>query len=124
MTAAAIGCAAAALALGGAPANAAALPTHVGACSVTRVKQVEFRLEGMPGSGSAICYVNGGYQVSCDRIAAMAASRRRGPVRLCLVSIPKKCPPGNRRGRIYRATNLRSGGAWTAPDAEHSCGGA
>jgi hypothetical protein len=105
-------------------ANAAALPTHVGACSVTTVKQIETRLEGMPGSGSAISYDNGGYQVSYDTIPAIQASRAGDSIRLCLVSIPKHCPPDDARGRIYRAINLRSGGTWTAADAEHSCGGA
>jgi len=43
---------------------------------------------------------------------------------LCLVSIPAGCPRGDVRGRIYRATNLRTGETWQAPDSEHSCGGA
>lgn len=106
------------------PAGAAPLPTRLGACSITTVKQVETRLEGMPGSGSAIAYENGGYQVSYDRIPPIEASRPGDPVRLCLVSLPKNCPPGDARGRTYRATNLRSKETWTAPDAEHSCGGA
>jgi len=108
----------------GAAAAAAPLPTRVGQCSVTSVKQVEFRLEGEAGSGSAISYDNGGYQVSYDRIPAIEAARKGDAVRLCLVSIPRHCPPGDARGRIYRATNERSGATWTAPDAEHSCGGA
>jgi hypothetical protein len=41
-----------------------------------------------------------------------------------LVSIPKGCPKGDHRGKIYKATNLRTHGQWTLPDAEHSCGGA
>lgn len=121
---AAIGLAVSIVASGTLPAGAAPLPTRVGACSLTTVKQVEFRLEGMPGSGSAIVYENGGYQVSYDTIAAIEASRPGDPVRLCLVSIPKNCPPGDARGRVYRGTNLRTKGSWTAADAEHSCGGA
>ena len=105
-------------------AETAALPTSVGQCSVTTVKQIESRLEGMPVSGSAISYFNGGYQVSYDIIPAIQASRPGDSVRLCLVLIPRHCPPGDVRGRVYRATNLRSGGTWTAPDSEHSCGGA
>ena len=112
------------LCLGTLPAGADPLPAKVGQCSVTAVKRIESRLEGMPTSGSAISYVNGGYQVSYDMIPAIQASRRGNSVRLCLVSIPRKCPPGDSRGRIYRATNLRTGGTWTAPDSEHSCGGA
>ncbi len=56
-------------------AKIAALPASVGQCSVTTVKQIESRLEGMPDSGSAISYVNGGYQVSYDIIPAIQASR-------------------------------------------------
>ncbi len=120
----AVGIAALMLAFGMTAADAAALPTRVGQCSVTTVKQIASRLEGMPGSGSAISYANGGYQVSYDTIPAIKASRSGDSVKLCLVSIPRHCPPGDARGRVYRANNLRSGGSWTAPDAEHGCGGA
>jgi hypothetical protein len=113
-----------AIAAGMQTAHAAPLPTRVGACSTTTVKRIETRLEGMPNSGSAISYANGGYQVSYETMPAMKASRPGDQVRLCLVSIPKHCPPGDARGRIYRATNLRSRRTWTAPDAEHGCGGA
>lgn len=105
-------------------AHAAPLPGRLGACSTTAIKQVETRLEGMPASGSAVRYANGGYQVSYDTIAAITASRPGDPVRLCLTYIPKPCPPGDARGRIYRATNLRTGASWSAADSEHACGGA
>jgi hypothetical protein len=45
-------------------------------------------------------------------------------VRICLVSLPQNCPPGDTRGRIYKTTNLRTRQSWTLPDSEHSCGGA
>src|SRR5205807_8792446 len=35
------------------PARAGVLPTYVGACVKTRIKSIETRLEGVPGSGSA-----------------------------------------------------------------------
>jgi hypothetical protein len=116
--------AAAMLCLGPSSADAAPLPRRVGQCSVTTVKAVESRLEGTPDSGSAISYDNGGYQVSYDTIPAIQASRRGDAVRLCLTLIPRPCPRGDVRGRIYHATNLRTGASWTAADAEHSCGGA
>ena len=103
---------------------AAGLPTKVGQCADTKVAKLESRLVGAPDSGSAISYVNGGYQVSYDMIPGIQASRRGDPVRLCLISIPTDCPPGDTRGRKYRATNLRTGQSWEAPDAEHMCGGA
>jgi hypothetical protein len=113
-----------------APAVAAELPVRIGQCSTTTVKQVETRLvdgatnRPMPGSGSAIEFANGGYQVSYDQVPAVDRSRPGDPVAMCLVSVPRHCPPGDDRGRMYKTTNLRTRGSWTLPDAEHECGGA
>jgi hypothetical protein len=112
------------------PALAAGLPVRIGQCSTTTVKQVETRLvdgstnQPMPGSGSAIEFANGGYQVSYDQVPAVDRSRPGDPVSMCLVSVPRHCPPGDDRGRMYKTTNLRTRGSWTLPDAEHECGGA
>jgi hypothetical protein len=112
------------------PALAAGMPKYVGQCDGTRVAKIGTRLmdgstgKPMPGSGSAIDFVNGGYQVSYDQIPAVDGSRPGDPVKICLVSIPKGCPPGDKRGRMYHTTNLRTRGDWTLPDSEHSCGGA
>jgi hypothetical protein len=106
------------------------MPRRVGECVVTHVRDVETRLEDgfthapTPGSGSAIRFTNGGYQVSYDTVPAVEASRPGDPVRMCLNSIPHGCPPGDARGRNYRVTNLRTHGRWWLPDAEHMCGGA
>lgn len=106
------------------------LPTKIGQCTNTTIKDVTTRLqEGptykpVPGSGSAVDFVNGGYQVSYDTIDAITQSRAGDPVTMCLVSIPKGCPPGDNRGLTYKTTNLRTRGTWTLPDAEHMCGGA
>jgi hypothetical protein len=106
------------------------LPTQIGVCSNTTIKDVATRLvdgatnKPIAGSGSAVDFVNGGYQVSYDTLAVISQSRAGDPVTMCLVSIPQGCPPGDDRGRIYKTTNLRSHGTWTLPDAEHSCGGA
>jgi hypothetical protein len=112
-----------------ASAQAAPLPKHVGQCSTTRIKDVETRLQEadntpVPDSGSAVVFVNGGYQVSYETIGAITHSRAGDPVRMCLVTIPHPCPRGDNRGRIYKTTNLRSHRSWTLPDSEHSCGGA
>jgi hypothetical protein len=111
------------------PALTAGLPARIGQCSTTTVKQVETRLvdgstnQPMPGSGSAIEFTNGGYQVSYDQVPAVDRSRPGDPVTICLVSIPRHCPPGDNRGRMYKTTNLRTRGSWTLPDSEHECGG-
>lgn len=111
------------------PCFAESLPKRVGQCATTKVQRVETRLvdgsnQPVKGSGSAIEFANGGYQVSYDTVPAVEASRPGDPVKICLVTIPQGCPPGDHRGRQYETTNLRTKGVWTLPDAEHSCGGA
>jgi hypothetical protein len=106
------------------------LPTQIGQCTNTTIKDVTTRLvdggtnKPIRDSGSAVDFVNGGYQVSYDTIPEITQSRAGDPVTMCLVSIPQGCPPGDKRGRTYKTTNLRTHGSWTLPDAEHMCGGA
>ncbi|HEY5070523.1 MAG TPA: hypothetical protein VII63_00685 [Caulobacteraceae bacterium] len=106
------------------------MPHRVGQCVTTRIRAVTTRLEDgvthqpEPGSGSAVKFTNGGYQVSYETIGAISRSRGGDRVRMCLVSIPQDCPAGDARGREYRTTNLRTGQSWRLPDAEHGCGGA
>jgi len=100
------------------------LPTQVGQCTQTTIARIEYRLQGMPQSGSAVSFANRGYQVSYDTVPAIVHSRAGDPVRMCLVKVPRGCPPGDSRGREYTTTNLRTHESWTLPDAEHSCGGA
>ncbi len=115
----------AAAALAFAPAIAGApLPNKVGDCVTTSVKSIGTRLDGIADSGSAIEYANGLYQVSYDIIPEIAESKAGDPVTLCLTELPQDCPPGDDRGKIYKATNLRTHRIWVAPDSEHSCGGA
>lgn len=113
----------AALALSTAVAQAAS-PTRIGQCVGTRVKEVGTRLENTPGSGSLVTFTNGGVQVSYDQVPEVDESRPGDRVSMCLVSIPKDCPPGDDRGRTYKTTNKRTGQSWTLPDSEHMCGGA
>jgi hypothetical protein len=100
------------------------LPVRVGQCSTTTIKAITSRLQGAPDSGSAVEYANGGYQVSYDKVQAIARSRRGDAVQLCLAELPKDCPAGDDRGKIYSAKNMRTGATWELPDSEHSCGGA
>ena len=81
-------------------AKAEDLPTEIGACSETTIEDIGYRL-GDPDSGSAISYANGGGQVFYDTIPEIHRSRVGDPVRLCLVSIPEDCPPGDDRGKVY-----------------------
>lgn len=126
---------AAALLLPVAPAAAAPLPRRLGACSPTFIREILYRLSAadangvqipIAGSGSAVSYTNGGYQVSYDMVPAIHSSREGDPVELCLSFVPdcSGAPRGDGRGRVYRGRNLRTGGTWTLPDSQHSCGGA
>jgi hypothetical protein len=110
--------------------SAQALPTREGTCVQTKISQVEHRLRSgengpfVPDSGSAVSFDNGGYQVAYEELAAVQRSRKGDQVLMCLIRIPKGCPPGDARGRIYTTTNLRTMESWTMPDSEHGCGGA
>jgi hypothetical protein len=107
-----------------------ALPTVAGTCVLTRIASIGARLvdgrTGQPiaGSGSAVTFANKGYQVSYGEEPPIARSRTGDRVYLCLMQIPRGCPPGDDRGKIYTTTNLRTLESWTLPDAEHGCGGA
>lgn len=107
-----------------AAADSAAKPEHIGDCVETKVAWLGPRLEGVPGSGSAIQYQNGMRQVEYDAVAGIDRSQIGDDVRVCLVSAPENCPAGDDRGRVYSGTNLRTGESWSAPDSEHMCGGA
>lgn len=103
---------------------------RVGACVRTTIAEVSQRLEDgathrvIPDSGSAVSFANGLYQVSYDQVPAVNRSRLGDPVLICLRALPRGCPPGDDRGKLYRATNLRTRQSWTLPDSEHMCGGA
>lgn len=106
------------------PTPAGGMPTRIGQCVQTTIAQLGSRLEGMPDSGSAASYANGGDQVDYDVSKAVSRWRVGDAVKMCLVSLPQDCPPGDDRGKVYVTTDLRTGGSWQAADAEHSCGGA
>lgn len=99
-------------------------PQTIGDCVGTTVAVIGPRLEGAPDSGSTVIYANDLAQVDYDVVPGIVNSRVGDAVRVCLVSIPENCPRGDTRGRVYAATNLRSNDTWTAPDSQHSCGGA
>ncbi len=107
-----------------AAASTGVLPTKVGQCDGTTISQIGTRLQNVAGSGSAVNYADGGYQVSYDTIQNVQDWSVGDSVNLCLVSIPTNCPPGDNCGKVYDATNLRTGETWEAQDSEHSCGGA
>jgi hypothetical protein len=102
------------------------LPTHILTCGGSVIKDIGGRLEGDTdfSSGTSVSFRNGGTQVSYEKIQAIVNSKKGDHVLLCLVFIPKNCPKGDTRGKIYTTTNLRTLDSWTAQDSQHSCGGA
>jgi hypothetical protein len=106
------------------------VPTSELTCVKSKIARLEHRLQGgpdgsfVPDSGSAVRFANGLYQVSYEELDSVRQSRNGDPVFMCLIRIPKPCPEGDNRGRVYTTTNLRTLGSWTMPDSEHSCGGA
>jgi hypothetical protein len=108
-----------------APAFAAGnVPTHLGQCVETKIKELGTRLEGVPDSGSLIVYANGVVGVDYDTIKAVSRARVGDKITLCLTSIPGDCPAGDVRGKTYAALDHRTKGKWELHDAEHMCGGA
>jgi len=104
-------------------AGAGSLPTEIGGCAETTIKEVTTRL-GTPGSSTVVQYANGLIQISYETIAPATRSKPGDKANVCLVSVPENCPPGDDRGKVYKATNLRTNESWEAPDSQQSCGGA
>jgi uncharacterized protein len=104
------------------------LPHQIGQCTITKIASISTRfgeeLKPEPEDGTAVTFANGGLQISYNYEPDVAKSHIGDEVLLCLVSVPKDCPTGDDRGKIYSATNLNTVGSWLLPDAQHSCGGA
>ncbi len=103
----------------------------IGQCAVAKIDQIGPRLadgsdlNSRPDdTGTSVSFTNGVHQVSYDLEKPVARSRIGDPAKVCLVSIPRNCPPGDDRGRQYAVTNLRTGEHWQMYDSQHMCGGA
>ncbi|SEE46619.1 hypothetical protein SAMN05444161_5853 [Rhizobiales bacterium GAS191] len=111
----------------------AVLPTTVGECVNTSIIGISDRF-GEPlspylnasgfDSGSAADFRNGGHVISYSKERVLLDSRNGDRVKMCLVSIPKNCPPGDDRGRMYRIINMRTHDSAVISDSQHMCGGA
>ncbi len=105
------------------------IPVSVGQCTRTTIAAIGERLTDsqtgrpMAGSGSAVRFANSLAQVSYGEIQQILHSTAGDPVFICLMKLPANCPPGDKRGRVYTTTNLRTMESWTLPDSQHSCGG-
>ncbi|WP_293868182.1 hypothetical protein [uncultured Alsobacter sp.] len=99
-------------------------PNRMGACSTTTIKAISTRLQDTPGSGSAVAYANGAFQVGYEDLPAVRRSRPGDPVKLCVVEVDTTCKKGDPRAFIFAATNLRTGGRWKLGPSSHVCSGA
>lgn len=93
--------------------------TKIGECSKTTVSEI-----GTDGGAIYVKYTNGGQQFSEIAVEGINNSIIGDAINLCLISIPTNCPIGDARGKIYEATNLRTGERWQAQNSRHGCGGA
>ncbi|TXM69084.1 hypothetical protein [Methylobacterium sp. WL120] len=108
------------------------MPKRVGACATTVITAIGTRFGDTlvrPKSkdaddGTGVVLKNGVYGVSYRFVPEVANARVGDPVRTCLVSVPKGCPKGDDRGKVYTTTNLRTQESWTLADSQHLCGGA
>jgi len=104
------------------------LPTEVGQCANTTIKRIGSRfaddINANPDDGSAVQFANDGWQISYDKEPGLLHAEVGDPVMMCLVELPKDCPPGDDRGKVYTTTDLRTEESWTLPDSQHTCGGA
>lgn len=107
-------------------------PTKIGSCVQGTIKSISTRFGDKlvkPNGddidqGASFQATSGIYGVSYSYVPELAASRVGDRVLSCLTSIPKGCPKGDDRGRMYTTTNMRTQASWTLPDSQHMCGGA
>jgi hypothetical protein len=99
-----------------------------GTCFTTPVMQVTTRLTDgglpVPGSGSALVFADGAYQVLYRQDAAMNAALPGDNVTLCVKARDPTCSADSGRGNTYDAYDHRTHDVWRAPDSEHACAGA
>lgn len=102
------------------------LPIKILTCGGSIITEIGPRLEGDSdlSTGFHVLFKNGGTTVDYETPEAVRNSKVGDHVLICLVYIPKNCPPGDSRGRVYTVTNLRTLHSWSAGDSQHSCGGA
>lgn len=104
-------------------------PTKPAQCVKTRIKEVATRF-GNPlaadnaDQGIYVGYANGGGVISYDRDKSFDGVAVGQPAVLCLVTIPRDCPAGDNRGRLYYTLDEATHGSWLTTDSQHSCGGA
>lgn len=113
---------------------AEALPQRLGQCTLTTIADLGYKLETTDGQGNVqtvldpsrdeVRYTDGLAQFSMTKLPGIKGARKGDRVKLCLTEIPDECPPGDDRGKVYKAWDLRTKKNWEAMNSEHDCGGA
>jgi hypothetical protein len=107
------------------------LPGKVGECADTTITSITDRYgddltpagsKKGTDKGTIVRFSNSGVQVSLEKERAVARSQIFDKVNMCLVAVPKDCPAGDARGRVYKTTNLRTGESWSLANDVRSCG--
>ena len=104
----------------------ARIPKRIGACVETTIAEISgvYRSPAPNKDGAIVDYANGVAGISFKQEPEIERSKIGDPIRLCFVEIDKNCRRDDPRGRIYSATNLRTGGSWRLGNSMHACGGA
>lgn len=105
------------------------MPEKIGQCAVTTIEQRATRFgesldTAEAGAGTSVTFANGGYQVDYSTNDAIYVSEEGQRVVICLMQIPRDCPKGDDRGRLYLTYNTVTQNNWALSDSQHSCGGA
>ena len=82
-------------------------------CTNTKVAKVGTRLSDVPGSGTTVKFTNGVSLSGYNNVAVAEKQRPGDRVQVCLVHVPKKCPPGDERGKKYRVYDYRQKAEYT-----------
>ncbi|HET7491687.1 MAG TPA: hypothetical protein VFK01_07360 [Bradyrhizobium sp.] len=107
------------------------LPEKLGECADTTITSItdRFGTDLTPAgskkgnnAGTIVRFSNSGVQVSLVKEQAIARSQIFDKVNMCLVEIPKECPAGDIRGRVYKTTNLRTKESWSLANDIKNCG--
>ena len=115
-------------------------PKKVGECVDSVIDDKTTRFEGaVPGDtgGEVSISFQNGIILYITKVDALSSSENADKymystkdfakgdrVKLCLTELPKDCPPGDDRGKIYLVQNYKNKKKFSGVDAWHMCGGA
>lgn len=125
-------------ALTGTAVRAETPPRTIGGCSLTTVISKRFRMAPSPGDPGynpsdsplgkeVLISLKNGLGLYAGDGDTFILSTDFAPghrVTLCLLSLPKNCPPGDNRGKIYSLTDRQTRRTMKGIDSWHLCGGA